>query len=192
MSACILIPKQESYFAVSVSVKRPCWKLTVSFGLGSLLGRAKLGLAACLQLSPSTVWLGLYPVPGERLEQWCSCASNCAHLHSPHHPPRRRENTRFQRMDGAWGLGDGCGQTERPREEIRRVRRAGPQGRVKLTGCVAAPRVFFSFKRCSLAKRMLLLPSSCSSLCSAAIKQNALFMKTLPQTHTPYLCAVFA
>ena len=70
------------------------------------LSRAKLGLAGCLQLFLSMVWRGLYPMHGERLERSCSCASNCAHLHSPHHPPRRPENRRVQRMEhGSSGMG---------------------------------------------------------------------------------------
>lgn len=120
---------------------------------------------------------------GERLEQWCSCASNCAHLHSRHHPPRRPENRSFQRMaHGSTGLGVDR-QKGKERELEGRASRA-PSTAI-LTICMTAPLARFSFKHfcCSLAKRMLLLTSSCSSSCTTAIKQNALFMKPFSQIH---------
>lgn len=120
---------------------------------------------------------------GERLEQWCSCASNCAHLHSPHHPPRRLENRRFQRMDHG-SSGAGCGQTGKLREGISRASERGPEhSHINSLHDRSNSLFFFETFCCSLAKRMLLLTSSCSSSCTIAIKQNALFMKPLSQIH---------
>lgn len=57
-----------------------------------------LVLTVRLQLFLSLVWWRLNPMNGECLEQCCSCASNCAHLHSPHHPQRCQELKGFPIM----------------------------------------------------------------------------------------------
>lgn len=147
-------------------------------------GRTKLGLAGSLQLFPALVWLGLYPIRGERLEQWCSCDSNCAHLHSPHHPPRCLENKRFHRM--VHGSSD---------KKAKKWNWKGRQTRPRAQPNSSSP-FFFQTLCCSLAEWMLLLTSSCSSLSTTAIKQNALFMKLFSQIHSAtssesYVCIYF-
>lgn len=165
---------EKSYFVVLVSLKRPCRTLTARFGLGSGL--------RCLQLFPSTVWWGLYPVHGERLEQRRSCASNCAHLHPPHHPPRRPENRRFQRTEhGSSGTGaDGQKSQARGGREGRSLKHSHTNSQRDRSTSL----FLFQTLCCSLGERMLLLTSSCSSSRTTAIKQNALFMKPFSHIHT--------
>lgn len=121
-------------------------------------------------------------MPGERLEQRCSCASNCAHLHSPHHPPRRPENTRFQRMDGAceprvWT----DRKARRGNEKARRAGPPPPSGDI-LTICMAAPRQFL-FQTLLVSRADASPPVKLLFLVYTAIKQNALFMKPFSQMH---------
>lgn len=108
------------------------------------LSRAKLGLAGCLQLFLSTVWRGLYPMHGERLERSCSCASNCAHLHSPHHPPRCPENRRTREWSmGARGRVWTDGKAKRGNWKGGRT---GPRSTATLTVCRTAPLACLCFK----------------------------------------------
>lgn len=177
---CLMV---KSYFVVLVSWMRPWRTVTGRFGLVSGLGRAKLGLAGCLQLFPSTVWWGLYPIHGECLEQWCSCASNCAHLHSPHHPPRRPENRRFQRARHG-SSGTGVDRRKGQERELEgQASRAPEQSYINSLHDRFTSLVLFQTLGYSLAERMPLLTSSRSSSCTTAIKQNALFMKPFSQIH---------
>lgn len=97
----------------------------------------------------------------------------CLQLRTPalsttHHPPRRPENRRFQRK-GAWELWDGWGQTDSKRGG------GGLEGHGHITSLHDRSTSLFSSQTlcCSLAQRMLLVASSCSSSCTAAIKPNA-------------------
>lgn len=110
----------------------------------------------------------------------------CLQLRTPALSPPPTTTPREQKIpeNEAWELGDGCGQTERPREGIRRAGEQGPeQSRINSLHDRSTSLFLFHTLCCSLAERMLLLTSSCSSSCITAIKQNALFMKPFSQIH---------
>lgn len=102
-------------------------------------------------------------------------------LPTTHHDVRRTEDSRERGM-GARGTGVDRRKGQE-RELEGQASRAPEQSYINSLHDRFTSLVLFQTLGCSLAERMPLLTSSCSSLCTTAIKQNALFMKPFSQIH---------
>lgn len=108
----------------------------------------------------------------------------------PYHPPCCLENRGFQ-GSGLWEAAGLCVDRLRghERDNWKGEREPGTAVLAVGTDLLHQPNVLFQTLCCSLAKRMLLLMSSCSSSCSPAINQNPLFMK--PFLTNAHCCLIY-
>lgn len=102
-------------------------------------------------------------------------------LPTTHHDVRRTEDSRERGMGARGGVWTD-GKAKRGNWKGRRAENP-EQSYINSLHDRFTSLVLFQILGCSLAERMPLLMSSCSSSCTTAIKQNALFMKPFSQIH---------